>query len=101
MFILGLVLIVVGAIAILGAVTSTSGSVDFLGFDGVSGVVIFFIGLGSGIAILLGLSVIRYGAKRSLQRRRENKRLTELSGQLDRVDRDNRNRDDEDRPTTI
>jgi hypothetical protein len=99
MLLLGLVLIALGVLAIVGGVTTTSGNAGFLGFDDISATAIFFVGLGSGVAVLLGLAVIRSATRRSMAQRRERKRLGQLSDQLDQVDRERRHDDDEDRPT--
>ena len=92
MVILGLVLIIVGALAVVIAVFGTDvsgGVIEFLGID-VSPMTLFLLGLGSGLAIMWGLSVTRFGTKRGLARRRENKRLSELSEKLDKVEADRR-----------
>lgn len=100
MFIFGLALAVIGVLAIVAAVTTTnSDTASFLGFDGVSTLAIFLIGLGSGLAIMLGYGIIKFGTKRTLKNRREQKRLNELSDQLDRSQSERRNDDDEDRPS--
>ena len=55
MLVVGLLLIVAGALAIVAAgFTSASGTVELLGID-VSALTLFLIGVGSGVAILLGL----------------------------------------------
>jgi hypothetical protein len=105
MVILGLVLIAVGGLAIVSAVFASEidgGKLQYLGQD-VSPVVFFLIGVGSAVAIWWGLSLFRIGSKRSWARRKEQKRLTELSEQLDTVDHQRRMNVDEhenkDRPT--
>lgn len=88
MLILGFLLVVAGLLAILVALFGTGGTNDtaeFLGND-LTTLTIFFIGLAAGVAVLWGFSIIRFGIKRSLQRRRERKQLTELSEKLDRVE---------------
>ena len=54
---------------------------------------VFFIGLAAGVAVLWGFSIIRFGIKRSMQRRRERKQLTELSEKLERVEGERRDDD--------
>jgi uncharacterized integral membrane protein len=98
MFILGLLLIVLGILAILGAVTTDSTSAAFFGFDDLSALAIFFIGLGSGVAILWGFTILRFGTRRTLKHRREQKKLHDLSEQLERADYERHRGDDEDRP---
>jgi type VI protein secretion system component VasK len=104
MVILGLVLIVLGALAIVcGVFTSEvdGGDLQLLGQD-LSPVALFLIGVGSAIAIWWGLWILKSGSKRSWARRKEQKRLEELSDKLDSVD-DRRMRVDDqeerDRPT--
>lgn len=99
MFVIGLVLIVLGAVAIIGAVTSSEGTVNVVGFDDLTALTMFLAGLASGVAILLGLAIMRFAARRSMKHRREQKKLAELSDQLDRVHQDRRHDQDEDRPT--
>jgi small-conductance mechanosensitive channel len=89
MFVVGLLLILFGALAILAAVFGTSGSASFLGQD-LSTLAIFLIGLAAGIAILWGYSISKFGVRRSLKHRRESKQLQELSDKLDKVDEDKR-----------
>ena len=83
MVILGLLLIVLGAIAIVAALGTVEGNeVELLGTD-ISAMALFFIGLGAGVAILWGFSLTKWGTKRSLRQRRESKKLSELSEKLD------------------
>jgi hypothetical protein len=105
MVLLGLVLILLAALAIVAALftAEVSGSdVELLGVD-VGPVTLFLVGLGAGLAIWWGFWLFKYGSKRSLARRREQKRLTELSEQLDRVDAERRrdvdHQEEKDRPT--
>ncbi len=96
MFVAGLLLILLGALAILAAVFGSDGTASFLDQD-ISALAIFLIGLGSGVAILWGLSLTRFGVRRSLRHRRESKQLEELSDKLDKVDEDKRRDVDDDR----
>ena len=89
MFVIGLLLILFGALAIVGALFASSGTVEFLGID-LSALGIFLVGLAAGLAILWGWTVSKFGVKRSLQHRRESKKLQELSEKLDKVDEDKR-----------
>jgi hypothetical protein len=105
MVILGLVLIALGGLAIVSAVFASEidgDKVQFLGMD-MGTVAFFLIGVGSAVAIWWGLSLFRIGSKRSWARRKEQKRLTELSEQLDSVDAQRRmdvdKHEDKDRPT--
>ena len=105
MVILGLVLIALGGLAIVSAVFASEidgGKLQYLGQD--RGTVAFFlIGVGAAVAVWWGLWILKYGSKRSWARRKEQKRLTELSEQLDTVDaqrrRDVDHQEDKDRPT--
>ncbi|HET6937489.1 MAG TPA: hypothetical protein VFI19_02740 [Nocardioides sp.] len=88
MVMLGLILIAVGALAIVCGLFATeidSGQVQFLGQE-VSPAVLFLIGVGAAVAIWWGLWLVKSGSKRSWARRKEQKRLQELSAKLDDVD---------------
>ena len=93
MFILGLLLVAAGALVILTALFTSEGTAEMLGND-LTGVTIFILGLGAGVAILLGLWILKFGTKRTIQRRREHKQLEELSEKLDKVEAE-RTEDDE------
>lgn len=104
MLILGLLLIVAGGLLIVAAVftaetTGASGAaVEILGTE-VGAVTLFLLGLGAGIAILWGLSVMKFGARRTLRQRKEQNRIAELSEKLEKVEaerRHDRGRDDGD-----
>jgi hypothetical protein len=105
MVILGLILIALGGLAIVSAVFATeidNGQLTYLSID-VSPLVLFLIGVASAVAILWGFAISKFGGKRSWARRREQKRLTELSEKLDTVDAQRRmdvdHQEDRDRPT--
>lgn len=103
MLLLGLVLIALGGLAIVAAVfgTDVDGTIEFLGQD-VSGLALFLLGLGSGVAIWWGFSIFKWGTKRGWARRKEQKKMEELSEKLDRVearDHDIEEHVDKDRPT--
>lgn len=88
MVILGLILIALGALAIVAAVFTADGKeTAVLGID-VSPLTLFVIGAVSGAFILWGWSILKYGTKRELRQRKERKQLTELSEKLDRVQGD-------------
>ena len=95
MVILGILLIGLGALAIVAAVFTGDGSAQLLGLD-LTTLEIFLVGLGAGAAILWGLMILKYGTKRELRQRRERRRLTELSQQLDQVDTERRAEDEGD-----
>ncbi|GAB2871116.1 hypothetical protein [Nocardioides pacificus] len=67
---IGLLLIVLGALAILAAIFISEGSVELLGID-MSALAIFLVGVAAGAAILWGFGILKYGTKRELQIRRE------------------------------
>ena len=83
MVVLGLLLIVVGALAIVAALFTAHGSTELLGLD-IAGLTMFFVGLVAGMLILLGWTSAKWGAKRTLRHRRDSKKLDELSAKLDR-----------------
>ncbi|MBZ5739107.1 hypothetical protein [Nocardioides mangrovi] len=90
--VLGLILIALGALAIIAAVGTVDGSTELLGV-GIGDLTLFLIGVGSGVALLLGFSLTKWGTKRSLRHRRESKRLGELSEKLDRQEAERREED--------
>lgn len=88
MILLGLVLIALGALAIVAALFTAEmagTAVELLGIE-MSPVELFLVGLGSGLAIWFGFWFFKAGSARSLARRRERKRLSELSDQLNQVE---------------
>jgi Zn-dependent protease with chaperone function len=94
MLILGLLLVAAGVLLLLAAVftaetTGVGAAVEIVGTE-VGAVTLFLLGLGAGIAILWGLSLTKFGARRSLRQRREQQRLTKLSEQLDEVEAERR-----------
>src|SRR4051794_40524802 len=92
--IIGLALIVLGALAVVAAVFTADGTnVELLGVD-VTALGLYLAGLGSGLAILWGFGLTKWGTKRSLRQRRENKQLNELSEKLDERDAERRSDDD-------
>ena len=102
MLLLGLILIALGGLAIVAAVfaVDVDGKVEYLGQD-VSGLALFLIGLGAGVAIWWGFSIFKWGTKRGWARRKEQKKMEELSEKLGKVegrDDDIHDHADEDRP---
>jgi hypothetical protein len=105
MLILGLVLIAAGGLLIVAAifttdVTGSGAAIEILGTE-VGAVTLFLLGLGSGVAILWGLSITKFGAGRSLRQRRERNKLNELSEKLDKVEAERRHGDDDSNPPHI
>ena len=91
MVVLGLILMALGAVAIVAAFTA-QGSVELLGTD-ISALAMFFVGLGAGLAILWGFGFSKWGTKRTLRQRRESKRLDELSQKLEQREAEQRDGD--------
>jgi hypothetical protein len=89
MVILGLLLIILGAIAILSAVFVSEGSGELLGVE-MSSLAIFLVGVAAGAAVLWGYTLLKWGTKRTIAHRRERKELNRLSQKLDRVDSEHR-----------
>jgi hypothetical protein len=105
MVIIGLVLIALGAVAIvLGLFTAElDGTTLKLAGIELSPMALFFVGVAAALAIWWGLWILKSGSKRSWARRKEQKRLEKLSEELDTVDARRRmdvdKQEDEDRPT--
>ena len=93
MVILGLLLILLGALAIAGVVVDVDSiRVELLGAE-ISAVALFLLGVASGVAILWGFGILKFGTKRSLRHRREQKELAELNQKLDRAEADRKDED--------
>ena len=91
MVVLGLILIGLGALAIVAALVTAEGSnVELLGTD-ISALALFFVGLGAGLAIVWGFGFTKWGTKRSLRQRRESKQLEELHDKLEKHQASERN----------
>ena len=95
MVVLGILLMVIGALAVAAALFTASGTVELLGFD-VNAMAMFFIGLGAGLAILWGFGFSKWGTKRSMRQRRENKRMADMARQVDRHEAEKRREDNTD-----
>jgi hypothetical protein len=105
MLLLGLILIALGALVIVAAVFTVEivgGDIELAGVE-VTPLGLFLIGVAAGVAVLWGFGIFKWGTKRGLARRREQKKLNELSEKLDRADAERRHdiedHADEDRPT--
>jgi hypothetical protein len=85
MVVLGVLLIALGAVVIVAAVFDLEGSAMLLKID-LGAVTVFLLGVGAGVAVLWGFGILKFGTKRSLARRREAKKLEELSEKLDRAE---------------
>lgn len=101
MVILGLLLIAGGALLVVAAVLTAeltaSGQLEVLGTE-VGALTLFLLGLGAGVAVLWGLGIAKFGAKRSLAKRRESKKIDELSEKLQHAEAERRRDIDEDDP---
>ena len=103
MLLLGLILVALGGLAIVAAVFTAElndGKIEYLGQD-LSALALFLVGLGAGVAVLWGFSIFKWGTKRGWARRKEQKKMEELSEKLGRVDGRDHDLDehvDEDRP---
>ena len=98
MVIFGLVLLVLGVLGILAGVFGTDYdtvegknqlTTEFLGIN-CGPEVIFLIGVASGLLVLAGLWFMKTGARQGWKRRKEQKRLNELSEKLDEVEAERR-----------
>ncbi|WP_240181946.1 hypothetical protein [Nocardioides sp. 616] len=85
MVILGLVFVAVGVLAILSATFVSEGNAELLGMD-LSALAIFLVGVAAGACVICGLSILKWGTKRGLASRREQKELRELHAKLERVE---------------
>ena len=83
MLVLGFLLLLLGALGILAGLLTASGTTELLGLD-VDAVALFLVGVTSGAAVLWGFWILKFGTKRSLQRRRESRRLSRRSEELER-----------------
>lgn len=95
MVLIGILLMVIGALAIAAGVLLNHGTVDFMGGN-ISASAVFLIGVASGAAVLWGFGILKFGTKRGLRQRRERKHLDELSRKLDKVEAERRAEDDKD-----
>jgi uncharacterized membrane protein len=97
MIVLGLLLVLAGLLVVLAALFSTDGTATMLGNE-LTALTIFLLGLVSGVAVLWGYAVAKFGARRTLQRRREHKQLAELSEKLERAETERREQDRDGEP---
>jgi hypothetical protein len=87
MVVLGLLLIVLGVVAILSALFVSEGSAELLGMD-LTAFQIFLIGVAAGAFILWGYTITKFGTRRELRMRKERKELTKLNEKLERAGTD-------------
>jgi len=97
MFVLGLILILLAAALLLGAVVG--GADDRALFDmgsfnmSVSTTVVFLLGALTLLMLMLGLALLRSAARRAAQRRKESKELSRLSAKLEQREAELRRED--------
>jgi hypothetical protein len=100
MLILGLVVVGLGVALVIAAFFTaevSGGQLEIVGTE-VGAVTLFVLGVAAGVAILFGLSLTKFGARRTWRQRREHQRLNELSEKLNRVEAERRGNQD-DHPT--
>lgn len=101
MLILGLLLIVAGAGLVLAGVftaeLTSSGKLELLGIE-MGATTLFLLGVAAAVAILWGLWITKFGARRGLRQRKEKRKLEELSDKLDRTGTGRRRDLDDDDP---
>lgn len=85
MVILGLLLIILGVIAILSAIFVSEGTAELLGID-MSSLEIFLVGVAAGAAVLWGYAILKWGTKRGLAHRKERKEISVLNERLQRAE---------------
>ncbi len=83
MLVLGFLLLLLGALGILAGILTASGTTELLGLD-VDAIALFLVGVASGAAVLWGFWILKFGTNRSLKRRRESRRLSRRSAELER-----------------
>jgi putative Mn2+ efflux pump MntP len=94
MLLLGLVVLVVGVIGLVlsffgASIDYKHRSAEILNWDVAPGTLVLW-GAVSMLLVVLGLWMMKAGAKQGWRRRKEQKRLTELSDKLDQVELDRR-----------
>ena len=89
MVILGMLLIVLGVVAVAAAVFVSQGAAMILGIE-MSALTIFIVGVATGAAILWGITLMRVGAKRGIQHRRDRKERKQLARKLEQVEAERR-----------
>ncbi|HXH81122.1 hypothetical protein [Nocardioides sp.] len=85
MVILGLLLVILGVIAILSAIFVSTGTNEMLGIE-MGSLSVFLVGVAAGAAVLWGYSILKWGTKRSLAHRKERKEIGVLNERLKRAE---------------
>jgi len=98
MLILGLILIVIAALALLAAIVGGSNDPATLAMGGVqwhtNAMWLFLGGALSLLVLVVGLDLLRNGLRRAHQRRKDAKELNRLSAKLERQEEEKRLRED-------
>ena len=86
MLILGLLLIGLAAAAVVAAVFVLDGdNITYMGID-MGPLTLFLLGAGTVVALGLGARIARFGAKRELRLRRENRQLVKRAKEREKAD---------------
>ena len=93
---LGLVLVVVGVLVLLAGIFTTgdAGDASILGIH-LGSTAVFLLGVFSGVAILWGLGILRFGGKRQLKQRKEKRHLQKMAARLEEMERSEHQGSDE------
>lgn len=78
---LGVVLMVLGGLAIAVGIFLSEGTAQLLGLD-LNALTIFLTGVASGAAVIWGFTLSKYGTKKALRERKDRKNIDELSLKL-------------------
>jgi uncharacterized membrane protein YedE/YeeE len=95
---LGLVLLVVGVLVLLAGLFTTgdAGNASMLGIH-LGATAVFLLGVFSGVAIIWGLGITRFGGKRQLRQRKEKRHLQKMAAKLEEMERGDHHDADEER----
>jgi hypothetical protein len=87
MLVLGLVLLVIGVLVLLAGIFTAgdAGNASLIGIH-LGATAVFLLGVFAGVAILWGLSLSKFGGKRQLRQRKEQRRLQGLAAKLERIE---------------
>ena len=87
MLLLGLVLLVIGVLVLLAGIFTAgdAGNASLIGIH-LGATAVFLLGVFAGVAILWGLSLSKFGGKRQLRQRREQRRLQGLAAKLEKIE---------------
>jgi uncharacterized membrane protein YedE/YeeE len=87
MLLLGLVLIVVGVLVLLAGIFTAgdTGNASLIGIH-LGATAVFLLGFFAGVAILWGFSLSKFGGKRQLRQRKEQRRLQGLAAKLEKIE---------------